>query len=92
MNEFKQVTKSTGSFWSVANVRGSAATPVGNDSAATPVGNDSAATRVSNVDEFRQFLLAQLRKPRIAGLDWSLSALNEKQRWTTRFGRPLRSR
>ena len=72
VKEFKAVAGACGSSWTIAN--GDA--------------KHSAATPVANADEFRQFLLTQVREPRIAGLDWSLGT-NRKHRWTTRFGTPL---
>jgi hypothetical protein len=73
VKEFKKVAESSGSSWSIAS--GDAKL--------------SAATPVANSDEFRQFLLKYLRKPHIAGLDWSLGSDAKKPRWISRFGTPL---
>ena len=72
VKEFKKVAESSGSSWSIAD--GGAKL--------------SAATPVANSDEFRQFLLKHLRKPHIAGLDWSLGSDAKKPRWISRFGTP----
>ena len=75
VKEYKRVAASSGSRWSIADAGA----------------KRSAATPVADKDEFRQFLLKHLRKPRIAGLDWSLGCVEKKKRWMTRFGTPLRA-
>ena len=75
VKEFQRVAETSGSLWSVAE----------------PGAKNCAATPIADTDQFRQFLLRTLRKPRVAGLDWSLGYVDQKKRWSTRFGRPLYS-
>ena len=62
VKEFKRVADTKGSLWSIAG----------------PDAKDRTATSVATTDQFRQFLLSSLRKPRIAGLDWSLGYVDKK--------------
>ena len=73
VKEYKRVAGTSGSLWSVV------------ESGA----KNCAATPIASVDEFRQFLLKTLRRPKVAGMDWSLGYVDHKKRWSTRFGRPL---
>ena len=75
VKEFQRVAEMSGSLWSVA----------------APDAKNCAATPIACTDQFRQFLLRSLRKPRVAGMDWSLGYVDQKKRWSTRFGRPLYS-
>ena len=75
VKEYKRVADTSGSLLGVAE----------------PGAKNCAATPIASIDEFRQFLLRTLRKPRVAGLDWSLGHVDQKKRWSTRFGRPLYS-
>ena len=75
VKEFQRAADTSGSLWSVAE----------------PGAKNCAATPIASIDQFRQFLLRTLRKPRVAGLDWSLGYVDQKKRWSTRFGRPLYS-
>ena len=71
VSAFKKVANSKGSQWSIA------------DAGAKNI----AATHVDCAENFRQFLLTHLRKPKIAGLDWSMGFVGT-ERWTTRYGTP----
>ena len=63
VKEFKRVAETTGPKWSIAE----------------PDAKNRAATSVATTDQFRQFLLSALRKPRIAGVDWSLGYVDKKK-------------
>ena len=76
VKEFQKVSGSSGSRWKVAAADA----------------KNSVATPVSTADEFRQFLLKHLRKPRIAGLDWNLGSVEQRRCLMTRFGTPVRRR
>ena len=76
VKEFQRVSGSTGSRWKVADADA----------------KNSVATPVSTADEFRQFLLRHLRKPRIAGLDWNMGDVDKRHCLMTRFGTPVRRR
>ena len=71
VSAFKKVAQSKGSQWSIADVGA----------------KNIAATHVNCKESFREFLLKHLRKPKIAGLEWSSGFVGIK-RWTTRYGTP----
>ena len=73
VKEYKRIAGASESLWSVVE----------------PGVKNCAATPIASLDEFRQFLLRAMRKPRIAGMDWSLGYVDQKRRWSTRFGPPL---
>jgi hypothetical protein len=79
LNEFKKVAESGGSSWCIAD-------------ASSKLHSAAMATPVSNLGEFRHFLLTQVRKPRIAGVEWSLESDAKKPRWMSRYGTQLPQR